>query len=277
LPRTSKTNEPPPPYPHDDLFTAHGPIHPASTFDALRTLIRNLPMEPGERRLYRNRRICAAIRAVQALAPRDETELMLAVDAVTAHFQAAAHWRASTDGALSQAESLRHLSAAAAATRVFDSMLRAIERRQARPMAESPKCRDWLGIDVDEKLDAVSALVRADENTAVVRADEDAALVRTDEDAIIDPSSWPEAAVQCTQADIDRIILSEDGPIPAGIEGVNPDGSIIVPEQATEAQQDYIGHRIATHIRNERAKRQSRQGLGIKPIIKPLRPGDRVP
>ena len=95
-------------------------------------------MEPGERRLYRNRRICAAIRAVQALAPRDETELMLAVDAVTAHFQAAVHWRASTDDALTQAESLRHLSAAAAATRVFDSMLRAIERRQARPMAESP-------------------------------------------------------------------------------------------------------------------------------------------
>jgi hypothetical protein len=264
LPRTSKTNEPPPPYPHDDLFTAHGPIHPASTFDALRTLIRNLPMEPGERRLYRNRRICAAIRAVQALAPRDETELMLAVDAVTAHFQAAVHWRASTDDALTQAESLRHLSAAAAATRVFDSMLRAIERRQARPMAESPKCRDWLGIDVDEKLDAVSALVRADEDAG--------------EDAIIDPPVWPEAAIKRTQTGIDQVLRAEDGPIPAGIDGVAPDGSIIVPEHATEAQQDYIGRRIASHIRNERASRQSPGTKpGTRPIIRPLRPGDRVP
>jgi hypothetical protein len=264
LPRTSKTTEPPPPYPHDDLFTAHGPIHPASALDALRTLIRNLPMEPGERDLYRKRRICAAIRAVQSLAPRDETELMLAVDAITAHYQAAAHWRASTDGALSQAESLRHLSAAAAATRVFDSMLRAIERRQARPMAGPPTCRDWLRVGVEESLDVASDLVRTDESES--------------EDAIIDPPVWPDAAIQRTQTGIDKIILAEDGPIPTGIDGVAPDGSIIVPEQATEAQQDYIGRRIASHIRNEQASRQDPGTRPvIRPIIKPLRPGDRVP
>ena len=259
MPRAPKTTEPPPPYPRDDLFTAHGPIHPASTFDALRTLIRNLPMETGERELYRNRRKFAAIRAAQALEPRDEIELMLAVQAVTAHFHAAAHWRASMDGTLSDAEALRQISAAGAATRVFDSMLRAVERRQARPMAEPPKCRDWLRIDVSEQLDTIAALVRSDESGS--------------EDAIIGSVDWPAAAVQRTQGHIDQIMLEGNGLVPAGIDGVDPDGSIIVPEQATAEQQDYIGRRIATTMAAERAKRPGRQTL----VIKPLRPGDRVP
>jgi hypothetical protein len=259
LPRASKTTEPPPPYPHDDLFTAQGPIHPTSTLDALRTLIRNLPMETGERELYRDRRKFAAIRAVQALEPRDEIELMLAVQAVTAHFQAAAHWRASMDGELPGTEALRHISAAGAATRVFDSMLRTVERRQARPMAEPPKCRDWHKIDVSERLDTVAALVYKDESEG--------------SDTAIDSIVWPAAAVLRTQGQIDQIMLEGDGSIPTGIDGVNPDGSITVPEQATEAQKDYIGRRVAMNMNNERTKQQSQQG----PSIKPLRPGDRVP
>jgi hypothetical protein len=264
LPRIAKPTEPPPPYPRDALFTDQGPIHPDPTFDSLRTMFRNLPMEPGERDIYRTRRMNAAMRAAQALEPRDEIELMLAVQAVNAHYHAAARWRASMDPNLSDAESLRQANAAAAATRVFDTMLRAVERRQARPMAEPPRCRDWYATEVAIDLQAIERMVRGAEPN--------------DRDAPVEAASWPDEAIRQTQAEIDGIAPDEGNPAANGIEGVNPDGSIIVPENATDAQKRYIGRRIAQTLAaqaqaGQHATRLGRQGM----TIKPLRPGDWVP
>jgi hypothetical protein len=219
-------------------------------------MFRNLPMEPGERQVYRRRRMTAATRAAQALEPRDEIELMLAVQAVTAHYRAAAHWRASMNSELSEAEALRQASAAASATRVFDSMLRAIERRQARAMAEHPQSRDWEAIGAVDNVEAMGILVATHGAEGT--------------DAALEPIIWPGEAIRATQGRIAGIGLQESGP---GIAGVNPDGSITVPENATEEQQTYIGRRLAQTIANEKTARPGPRTL----VIKPIQPGDRVP
>lgn len=257
MPRIIKSDELPPSYARADLFTDHGPIHPAVTADVLRTLIRSLPMEGGERLLYRNRRIISATRAIEAIQPRDEIEMMLAEQAVLAHHHALARWHASTRKGLSEAESLRQISAAAAATRMFDSMLRAVERRQARPMAEPPVSQDWSNIDLDATIQGFAAFVIAPEAGETVP---DAAVL------------WEDAAVEQVRAEIAD---AEEEDAPTNVEGVNPDGSMTVPDNPTDEQKRYMARRIARNMKDPALNPPHPDGRHR--IIKPLRAGDWLP
>ncbi len=68
-------------------------------------------------------------------------------------------------------------------------------------------------------------------------------------------------------------IRTED-PGPPPVEGVAPDGSIVVPDNPTPEQEAYMGARI---IHNTRDHWTDDIASGAKPKIPRLRPGDRIP
>ncbi|HVY17387.1 MAG TPA: hypothetical protein VHB27_19350, partial [Rhodopila sp.] len=127
--------------PRAALFRVDGPICDIIVDDAIRSLMLCLPNDPDEHETHRNRRIYAAIRAVEALGPRDEIELMYAVQAVIAHYAALACWRLGMNGAAPNGENTRHLAAASAAVRTYDAMVKSLERRQARAIEAVPAAK----------------------------------------------------------------------------------------------------------------------------------------
>ena len=88
----------------------------------------------------------SALLGLSALHPRDEIEVMLGVQAMSAYHAAAACWRIGMNHHLPNGDSTRHITTAASAARVFDSLLRAIERRQAKPLGipiGRPAAQTW--------------------------------------------------------------------------------------------------------------------------------------
>ena len=89
--------------------------------------------------------------ALAALHPRDEIEVMLGVQALSAYQAAAACWRIGMNLRQPLGDSTRHLTTAASAARTFDSLLRALERRQAKPLSVPvgrPDPRVWPSPDL---------------------------------------------------------------------------------------------------------------------------------
>ncbi|HVZ07861.1 hypothetical protein [Rhodopila sp.] len=145
-----KTTPPPASFPEDydrhAIYDLDGPIDPGFVSEAVRSLLRTLPLETEEPQPWIDRRICAALDALAALHPRDEIEVMLAVQAIAANQAAMNAWYLAMNAQKPQGESTRHLAAAASAARTFDTMLKALERRQAKPLAVPvgrPPSRTW--------------------------------------------------------------------------------------------------------------------------------------
>ena len=117
------------------LFHDHGPFHPSFQREAIRALLRTLPIDPAEPKGWADRRMFAALLALSALHPRDEIEVMLGIQAVAAYHAAAAGFHLGMNLATPKGTGTRHITAACSAARTFDALLRALERRQAKPLA----------------------------------------------------------------------------------------------------------------------------------------------
>ena len=131
--------EPPPtptePYNRAAIFDQDGPFSPLFMRESVRTLFRALPLDQAEPVAWQHRRMYSALLGLSALHPRDEIEVMLGVQALSAYHAAAANWRIGMNLKKPNGDSTRHITTAANAARTFDAMLKAIERRQAKPLA----------------------------------------------------------------------------------------------------------------------------------------------
>ncbi|MFL5255925.1 MAG: hypothetical protein ACJ8AI_24130, partial [Rhodopila sp.] len=158
---------------------------------------------------------------------------------------------------------LRHVSAASSAARTFDTLLRALERRQARPLAVPlgrPAPREWPDIDARVVMAGWQQRCAGD-------ADRPAAEIR-----------WtPEAtAVAEEMLEHDRIAAENEGLDLANTEGILPGGGMIVPENPTPQQLAYLARRYGLMLKRERAE-NLRNGIQALPKIRPIRPGDFIP
>ena len=122
-------------YDPEAIFHENGPFDPMFMADATQALMRAHPLEAPEPQASQRRHMSASLTAMAATHPRDPIEVLLAVQALSAYHAACACWRIGMNLRHPRGDSTRHLSAAASAARTFDAMLRAIERRQAKPLS----------------------------------------------------------------------------------------------------------------------------------------------
>jgi hypothetical protein len=257
-------------YDPDALFHQDGPINPLFVNDAVRTLMRAMPLaDRTEPRGWVTRRMYAAMRALTALHPRDEIELMLGVQALCAYQAASALWRVGMNLRYPPGDSTRHVTTAATAARTFDTMVRALERRQAKPLVVPPgrpAPRRWP----EQNPAAVVSMIEA----RCREGEDDPEPVQ----AASPPVVWSSDAVTLanTIAETARIEDENQGLDLANTPGIRPDGSIIMPEYPTPEQDAYIARRVALRLKREWAENQ-RNGIKPYPRIRPLRTGDLVP
>jgi hypothetical protein len=257
------------------IFQPDGPINPAFMREAVRTLLRALPLEdPGEADHAATRRMHCALIALSALRPREEIELMLGIQALSAYHAAAACWRLGMNLKLPRGDSTRHITTAATAARTFDTMLRALERRQAKPLpppGERPAPRQWAPTRPAAFIELWAESCRTDDDAP---AGPDPQI----ESGIEPRIDWkPDAIALVHQiAEQDRVAQENEGLDIANTPGIRPDGSIIMPEYPTPEQDAYIARRVALRLKREWAENQ-RNGIKQYPNIGPLRTGDIVP
>ena len=214
----------------------------------------------------------AALTALAATNPRDPIEVMLAVQAISAHYAACACWRIGMNLCHPHGDSTRHISAAAIAARTFDAMLRAMERRQAKPLsvpAGRPVPRLWPEDTATTVLDMIADRIRRGDDRKPV----------PDQPQLPEsPVIWtPEAlAIADEMREKERIEEENKGLDIANTEGIRPDGSIIMPEDPTPHQAAYIARRLVLMYRREHAE-NLKKGIKTIPKIRPLRTGDLVP
>jgi hypothetical protein len=253
------------------LFDENGPINPLFVTEAVRTLMRAMPLvDEDEPHSCAYRRMYASMSALAAMHPRDEIELMLGIQAISAYQAAAALWRVGMNVRQPAGESTRHISAAATATRTFDSLLKALERRQAKPLAVPigrPPPREWPQQDT-------TLLVRQLERRCRQAEDDPEPTCTADHQPII----WKQEAVDRAEVIADEIRIEEEnaGLDIANTEGIRPDGSIIMPKSPTPQQEAYLARRVGLRLRREWAENQ-RQGINEYPKLHPIRAGDIVP
>lgn len=153
-------------YDPDIIFHENGPIDPRFMADAIHALMRAMPLDTSESEPVQQRHLSAALIALAATNPRDPIEVMLAVQAVSAYQAACACWRIGMNLRSPRGESTRHISAAATAARTFDTMLRAMERRQAKPLSVPvgrPPPRAWADDPACTMLDRMAQRIRRDD------------------------------------------------------------------------------------------------------------------
>jgi hypothetical protein len=259
------------PYDREALFLEDGPLHPGFMREAVRTLMRCMPLDPAEPPAWGNRRMHSAMLCLSALHPRDEIEIMLGVQALAACHAAAACWRIGMNHHRPHGDSTRHITTAATAARTFDTMLRALERRQAKP----------LSVPVGRPL----SRVWAEQDPTLFMLDwED--RCRQGEDSVLperplppDASrEWSEAALAIAEqmAEQDRLEARDEGLDIANTEGILPGGGMIVPQYPTPQQEAYIARRLGLIYRQERED-NLRRGSQAMPKIRQIRTGDLVP
>ncbi|MDR3533397.1 MAG: hypothetical protein P4L90_22925, partial [Rhodopila sp.] len=207
-----------------------------------------------------------------AIHPRDPIEVMLGVQAISAYQAACACWRLGMNLRRPSGDSTRHISAAATAARTFDSMLRALERRQAKPLAVPagrPAPRVWPGNKTGAMLDGMADRIR--------RIDEAEPPPEQPGPPHL-PVEWsPEAlAIAEEMREQERIKEENKGLDIANTEGILPGGGMIMPEDPTPQQAAYIGRRLGLMYKRE-YEENLRKGIKKIPKIRPIRPGDLIP
>ena len=264
--------EPPdhtPPYNRDAIFDENGPFNPSFIDEALRTLMRALPLDPTEPRGWSFRRMHSAMTALSALHPRDEIEVMLGVQALSAYHAASACWRIGMNHHRPNGDSTRHITTAASAARTFDAMLRALERRQVKPLAipiGRPAPRAWpepTPISDGLKLEARCR-----------RGETDPSPPAAAEPQIV----WTPRDLATADAFIERARIEKEneGLDIANTEGILPGGGMILPENPTPQQKAYMARRLTLMYRREHQE-NLRKGVKQYPKIRGIRPGDLIP
>jgi hypothetical protein len=246
------------------LFQDDGPIHPSFVHESVRTLMRALPLgDDDEPRPWGYRRMHSALNALSVLRPRDEIELMLAVQALAAYHAAAACWHVGMNLKRPYGDSTRHIATAASAARTFDSLLKALERRQAKPIAsaERPAPQQWAPSDSATFIMAIERNCRMDE--ADIGPDE--VVEWTPEDI----------AMVERMAEADRIAEENEGLDIANTAGILPDGGMIMPADPTPQQEAYVARRLGLSYKREYAE-NLRHGIRKYPQIRAVRTGDLI-
>lgn len=254
----------------DALLREDGPINPIFMNDAIRTLMRNMPFDPTEVTGWAARRRHAAMIALSALHPRDEIEVMLGIQAISAYQAASACWRIGMNLRQPNGDSTRHITTAASAARTFDSLLRALERRQVKPLAvpAAAEPRAW------PLFDPAGFMVELEERCSDGELEPAPQRSRPPDPSV----TWTDAdiAVAETLMEQDRIATENQGLDIVNTEGIRPDGSIVMPDNPTPPQAAYIARRLALMYKREHAE-NLRKGIKSMPKIRPLRTGDLVP
>jgi hypothetical protein len=235
--------------------------------EAVRTLLRTLPLnDPDEPEFAATRRMFTALSALSTLRPRDEIEVMLGVQALAAYHAGAALWRLGMNIKRPQGDSTRHFTAAATAARTFDTMLKAIERRQARPLpaAERPAPRQWDPVHPAAFIQAMAT---------ACQIDDDAPDEGPDPEIV-----WTREAIALANdiAEQDRIAEENEGLDIANTEGILPGGGMILTDDPTPAQIAYMARRVGLTYQEKFADDLS-NGIVRIPTIQPIRPGDLIP
>jgi hypothetical protein len=279
-------SQPAQPYDPSAIFHDNGPIEPIFIGESVRALMRAMPLaNPAEPRGLAYRRMYTAMRALAALHPRDEIEVMLGVQAVAAYHAAAACWYIGMNLRQPSGDSTRHITTAASAARTFDTLLKALERRQAKSLTVPPgrpAAHEWSKPDVPAFMARIEARCRDEEYQTPGppgpghRAHDDqagpAGLAGHD-----DQIAWTsdDLAVADAIAECERIKDENQGLDLAATEGILPGGGMIMPQNPTQAQAAYIARRLGLSYKREYAE-NLRQGIRKYPRIRPLRTGDLI-
>ncbi len=273
----------PPPYDPEAIFQDNSPINPGFMHEAVRTLMRALPLEdPAESQESGYRRMYSTLRALSALHPRDEIEVMLGVQAVSAYHAAAACWRIGMNLRRPHGDSTRHITTAASAARTFDTLLRAIERRQAKPLSVPvgrPAPRLWNDTDPTHFMQAIEHRCRpGSRNPGALNPGNTAGNDLDNGPQPAPPTQWTPASLAITRDLIqrERTEAENHGLDIANIQGILPGGGMIMPEDPTAQQAAYIGRRLGLMYKREYAE-NLRNGVNKYPKIRPVRPGDLIP
>jgi hypothetical protein len=253
------------------IFDENSPLDPMFMADAVQTVMRAMPLDIPETEAAQRRRMNAGLIAIAATNPRDPIEIMLAVQAISAYQASCACWRIGMNSRYPRGDSTRHISAAATAARTFDTMLRAIERRQAKPLSVPvgrPPARVWTDNNMALALDRMVDRIRRDDEAPGSGPATQPPLQIT----------WtPEAlAVAREIEEADRFEAEHAGLDLANTEGILPGGGMIMPEEPTPNQAKYIARRLMLKYKREQAE-NLRKGIKGFPEIMPLRTGDFVP
>ena len=276
MPKSSPTQQGPDPhYDRDAIFDENGPFPPAFVNEAVRALMRALPLQTNEPRAWAYRRMHSAMTALAALHPRDEIEIMIGVQALSAYQAATACWHIGMNIKRPAGDGLRHITVAATAARTFDSMLRALERRQAKPLAVPigrPPSQPW------PETNPVAVMVGWEDRCRQGEDDPDPEPRPDPLAEVSPPPTWsPEdLAVADQLREADRIEEENQGLDIANTEGILPGGGMIMPQDPTPQQAAYIARRLALMYKREYAESLAK-GIDKLPKIRPLRTGDRVP
>ena len=236
--------------------------------EAIRALFRTLPLGPSEPKGWSDRRMHAALLGLSALHPRDEIEVMLGVQAMSAHHAAMASWHLGMNLGSPHANSTRHITAACSAARTFDTMLRALERRQAKPLSVPigrPAPRTWE--------DAPNPTTIIDELEKACRADQ-----ATPNPPGQDQITWTPEDLAIAEALIEkeRIENENKGLDIANTEGILPGGGMILTDDPTPQQAAYMGRRLSLMYKRE-YEENLKKGITKMTKIRPIRPGDLIP
>jgi hypothetical protein len=259
-------------YDPDAIFHDDSPIDPIFMADAIQALMRAMPLNTSEPDNAKRRHWQAGLTALAATNPRDAIEVMLAVQAISAYQAAAACWRIGMNSGSLTADSTRHISAACTAARTFDAMLRAIERRQVKPLAVPvgrPGNRAWPGATAGKILQVMADRITQDNKTPARERHPQSPPPK---------AHWTQDDVAFAEAKMeqDRIAEENAGLDLANTEGVLPGGGMIMPADPTPQQAAYLGRRVGLLYKREYAE-NLRKGLRIIPKIRPIRTGDLIP
>jgi hypothetical protein len=251
-------------YDPDAIYDPNGPLDPLVMEEAVGTIMRGIEPDLTEPPDAVSRRMHAALRALAGLHPRNEPELMLGVQALNAYHAANAAWRKGAQHATRPGEQRRHAATAASATRTFDAMLRALERRQAKPLfvpIGRPPAQAWPAKDL-------KTLQTEMENRWGLNHQQDAPDP-VNQDAMTDDeliAAWSAKAREWRENPNQGLDI-------ANTDGILPDGSMIVPWNPTKQQAAYLDRRLAMMYVREQAENR-RNGINSPMQIRPTRTGD---
>jgi hypothetical protein len=292
-------------YNPDTIFHEDGPLNPNFIADAIHALMRAMPLDTAEPGAVQHRHMDAALVALAATNPRDPIEVMLAVQAISAYQAACACWRIGMNLRSPRGDSTRHISAAATAARTFDSMLRAMERRQAKPLSVPvgrPVSKVWADDKAAVSLERMAERIRRDTetpieapadvpkdvpvnapvNTQAEELRERSAPAEADSGKSINqsptPLSWSAESLEIARQlrEADQFDEENAGLDLANTTGILPGGGMIMPEEPTPQQAAYVARRLGLMYKREYAD-NLRKGHKLYPKIRPIRTGDFIP
>ena len=252
--------DPTTPYDPQAIYHPNSPIDPRCVAEALTAIKSATPIDPAEPKERVSSRMHCMLRSLSALHPRDEIELMLGVQTLCAYYAACACWRLGMNLALPHGDSTRHIVTAASAARAFDSMLRALERRQAKPLSiplGRPEPQEWTQTGIEPYQTILSTTVEAPIRPKPPFNDD-----RANDDEVMDDSVF-NAEDENAGLDLENT------------EGILPDGGMIMVEEPTPQQHAYMSRRLLLMYQRERAENH-RNGITAKTEFRRIRPGDLI-